>query len=96
MTHIMTSSKRKIEDYDAKSIFRLTHSLGNDLKGEFPNRYYEAIDSLELHYYQVSEPRAKFLVYPGGGYTRLFHDKEGVEIALWLNSLGFDAYVVTH
>lgn len=36
------------------------------------------------------------LVMPGGGYRNLVWDKEGVEIARWLNSLGIDAYVLKY
>src|SRR5262245_60276070 len=32
------------------------------------------------------------LVMPGGGYRNLVWDKEGVEIARWLNGVGIDAY----
>ena len=40
--------------------------------------------------------RGRALVYAGGGYLQLMHDKEGVEIAQWLNTLGLDAYVLVH
>jgi acetyl esterase/lipase len=36
------------------------------------------------------------LVLAGGGYTRLMVGKEGVEVALWLNSLGYHAFVLVH
>ncbi|ESQ79334.1 hypothetical protein AEYBE204_10015 [Asticcacaulis sp. YBE204] len=36
------------------------------------------------------------MVYPGGGYLDLVHDKEGIEVAQWLAGLGIDAYVITH
>lgn len=36
------------------------------------------------------------LVMPGGGYRSIVWDKEGVEIARWLNSLGIDAYVLKY
>jgi acetyl esterase/lipase len=35
-------------------------------------------------------------VLAGGGYLQLVHDKEGVQIAQWLNSLGLDAHVLLH
>jgi dienelactone hydrolase len=41
-------------------------------------------------------PRAQALVYAGGGYTSLMLDKEGVEVALWLATLGVEAHVVVH
>jgi acetyl esterase/lipase len=36
------------------------------------------------------------LVLAGGGYTRLMAGKEGVEVARWLNELGFHAFVLVH
>jgi acetyl esterase/lipase len=36
------------------------------------------------------------LVLAGGGYTKLVIGKEGVEIAEWLASLGFHAFVLAH
>lgn len=36
------------------------------------------------------------LVMAGGGYTQLMLGKEGVEVALWLNSLGYHAFVLIH
>lgn len=36
------------------------------------------------------------LVLAGGGYTQLVVGKEGVEVALWLNSLGIHAFVLVH
>jgi len=36
------------------------------------------------------------LVMPGGGYRTIVWDKEGVEIARWLNGLGVDAYVLKY
>jgi acetyl esterase/lipase len=36
------------------------------------------------------------LVFPGGGYSILAIDKEGTEIAQWLNRLGYSAFVVKY
>jgi acetyl esterase/lipase len=36
------------------------------------------------------------IVCPGGGYQKLAVDKEGVEIARWLNSLGIAAFVLKY
>lgn len=36
------------------------------------------------------------LIMAGGGYTQLMAGKEGVEVALWLNSLGYHAFVLIH
>jgi acetyl esterase/lipase len=36
------------------------------------------------------------IVCPGGGYNILAYDKEGTEIAAWLNRLGFAAFVLQY
>lgn len=36
------------------------------------------------------------IVCPGGGYRILSYDKEGTEIAAWLNKLGFTAFVLQY
>jgi acetyl esterase/lipase len=40
--------------------------------------------------------RAAFVVCPGGGYRILAYDKEGTEIAKWLNSIGYSAFVLQY
>lgn len=77
-------------------VIPLSDGVPNQLSGSWPDRSYETVRRLELHAYRVAEPKAQALIYPGGGYLKLMHDKEGVEVALWLNSLSIDAYVVTH
>jgi acetyl esterase/lipase len=41
-------------------------------------------------------PSPAVLVCPGGGYAILAYDKEGTEIAQWLNSIGFTAVVLKY
>jgi len=74
----------------------LSEGPANILEGAWPDRSYKRVSRLELHTFRVPEPRAMALVYAGGGYVQLVHDKEGIETALWLNSLGLDAHVVVH
>ncbi|WP_316859329.1 prolyl oligopeptidase family serine peptidase [uncultured Cohaesibacter sp.] len=64
--------------------------------GEWPDRQIEQVHAPELHSFRLARPRAQALVYAGGGYTKLMYDKEGVEVALWLNAMGMDAHVVVH
>jgi acetyl esterase/lipase len=40
--------------------------------------------------------RSAIIVCPGGGYKILAYDKEGTEIAAWLNNLGFTAFVLQY
>lgn len=77
--------------------FVLSDGASNELLGDWPDRFYAHISRLELHYFKAKHPaKAQALVFGGGGYLQLVHDKEGVEIAHWLNNIGIDAYVVTH
>jgi acetyl esterase/lipase len=39
---------------------------------------------------------AALVVIPGGGYTHITFDKEGTDIASWLNSLGVSAFVLKY
>lgn len=68
----------------------------NRFSGEWPNRLLEAVTRAELHSFTVAAPRARAIVYAGGGYTQLFYDKEGTEVAMWLNGLGIDAHILVH
>lgn len=44
----------------------------------------------------ATTPSPAVLVCPGGGYKILAYDKEGTEIAQWLNSIGFTAVVLKY
>jgi acetyl esterase/lipase len=47
--------------------------------------------------YAPAKPNGRaVLVLAGGGYTKLVVGKEGVEVAEWLASLGFHAFVLVH
>jgi acetyl esterase/lipase len=41
-------------------------------------------------------PTAAMVVFPGGGYDHLSTDKEGAQVARWLNSLGVAAFMVRY
>ena len=43
-----------------------------------------------------NKKKAAVLVIPGGGYWGLWFDKEGVDVAKWLNTLGVSAFVLKH
>jgi acetyl esterase/lipase len=40
--------------------------------------------------------RAACIICPGGAYSILAYDKEGTEVAAWLNKLGFAAFVLQY
>jgi acetyl esterase/lipase len=44
----------------------------------------------------ANDTRAAVIVFPGGGYEHLASDKEGAQVARWLNTLGVTAFVVRY
>lgn len=79
------------------NVIALSGGAPNVFEGESPERICRRPSRAELHAYPSPTPaRGRALVYAGGGYLQLMHDKEGVEIAQWLNTLGLDAYVLVH
>jgi acetyl esterase/lipase len=63
------------------------------------NRIYTRVSQPTLSFHPPS-PRSKtrtaVVVFPGGGYRELWIDKEGYDIARWLNSLAVAAIVVKY
>lgn len=51
---------------------------------------------LEIYPVPVKDSKGGIIVCPGGGYNILAIDKEGYEIAEWINSLGYSAYVLQY
>jgi len=80
----------------APEVIPLSPGAVNVPQGEPPDRVIDAVSRGELHAYRVAAPKGRVLVCPGGGYLRLMHDREGTEVAQWLNGLGYDAYVLAH
>ena len=52
--------------------------------------------TLKLYLLKNKSPRPFVIICPGGGYRFLSIDKEGFEIAEWLNSIGLSAGVLTY
>jgi acetyl esterase/lipase/lysophospholipase L1-like esterase len=44
----------------------------------------------------AGEPSSAMIVFPGGGYEHLATDKEGFQVARWLNTLGINAFVIRY
>jgi len=78
-------------------IFVIAEGSANVWQGAWPDRICTQVTRPELHLYRAQgTARARAVVYAGGGYVQLMHDKEGVEVAHWLNAQGIDAYVLLH
>lgn len=77
-------------------IIALSDGADNVLTGQWPDRVFPAVSRAELHAFEIAEPLGAAVVFGGGGYLQLVYDREGTEVAQWLNSLGHNAYVVVH
>ncbi len=61
------------------------------------DRSVTGVSKPSLFAYLVEHPKAPAaIIAPGGGYTHLAWDKEGVDIAKWLNTLGISAFVLKY
>eukprot|EP00425_Heterocapsa_triquetra_P039864 CAMPEP_0195080966 /NCGR_PEP_ID=MMETSP0448-20130528/22549_1 /TAXON_ID=66468 /ORGANISM="Heterocapsa triquestra, Strain CCMP 448" /LENGTH=354 /DNA_ID=CAMNT_0040113963 /DNA_START=1 /DNA_END=1065 /DNA_ORIENTATION=+ len=63
--------------------------------------YYQNVSVPQLYAFLVDPGSANFkdaavLIFPGGGFDFLAWEKEGVDIAKWLNGLGYSAYVLKY
>jgi acetyl esterase/lipase len=64
---------------------------------QVPQRSVTNISSPSITVFTPTSPNgAAMIVLPGGGYNKVVYDKEGVEIARWLNSLGITAFVLKY
>jgi dienelactone hydrolase len=77
-------------------VIALSDGADNALGGQWPDRVFTAVTRAELHAFEVPEPRGCALICGGGGYLQLVYDREGTDIAAWLNGLGYNAYVLVH
>ncbi len=77
-------------------VLALTQGEDNLFSGQWPDRILSRVTRAEVWAYEVAEPKADVLVCGGGGYVALVVDREGVEVASWLNALGYNAYVLVH
>lgn len=61
----------------------------------FRDRAVTAIGRPSLTVYRPAHPNGTSIVLaPGGGYIRVVMDKEGIEIAEWLNTLGVTVFIL--
>ncbi len=61
------------------------------------DRSVTGVSKPSLFPYLAPQPKgAAAIIAPGGGYTHLAWDKEGIDIAKWLNSIGVSAFVLKY
>ena len=77
-------------------VLALSQGEDNGVSGAWPDRTLGRITRAEVWAYEVTDAKADILVCGGGGYVSLVVDREGIEVAQWLNGLGYNAYVLVH
>ena len=77
-------------------VIPLSPGPSNTIEGVWPDRVLKAVTRAELHVYPVENPLGRVLVCAGGGYLALMLDREGDDVARWLNDLGYEARVLVH
>ena len=75
--------------------------LETELDYDSSGRIFKKVSDPEIWYYPSDKKKSKennvaVLVIPGGGYSGLWFDKEGVDVAKWLNKIGVSAFVLKH
>lgn len=71
------------------------HIVDRTVSGGPPDRAYDAIRTPRLDVFPAASPSgAAVLIMPGGGYARVVIDKEGYELAAWLQARGITAFVL--
>lgn len=81
----------------ADAVQALAAGADNLWQGHWPDRHIAQVQRPELLSFRCpAAARGQALVMAGGGYLQLVIDKEGLEIARWLNGLGLDAHVLVH
>jgi acetyl esterase/lipase len=93
---------------DKEIIYLWPGIVPGELKAKQPAVFEERKDDV-LMYTEITNPALEVylpdssvsngsavIVCPGGGYHILAYDKEGTEIAAWLNKLGFAAFVLQY
>tara|TARA_Y100000739_G_scaffold221107_1_gene221274 strand:+ start:453 stop:1382 length:930 start_codon:yes stop_codon:yes gene_type:complete len=78
-------------------------NCGNELHAKTDydesGRIFKKVVDPEIWYYPTpkkNKTQTAVLIIPGGGYYGLWFDKEGIEVANWLNELGISAFVLKH
>ena len=100
-----------INSYSQKNslIYLWPGKVPGELKEKQPPATDTSKNDNVLRYSQVTNPSIEVflpdpainkglgvIICPGGAYKILAYDKEGIEIAAWLNKLGFAAFVLQY
>jgi acetyl esterase/lipase len=105
---ILISSKTQSAEFEKTTVFlwpskveefkgKPTEEISPNHKGDVTRLSKVFSPSITLFPAPVSDkPAPVVLVCPGGGYSILAIDKEGTEIAEWLNSIGMNAIVLKY
>ncbi|MCX7797387.1 MAG: alpha/beta hydrolase [Melioribacter sp.] len=64
------------------------------IDGRFRNIYQPELTLFLLE--DRNENTPTIIIFPGGGYSHLAFEKEGIRIAKWLNSIGINAFILKY
>ena len=95
--HSLIGQEKIIDLYENSIPCNSNLSLEIEYENEY--RIFKKISKPQIWYYPTKEFSNKtpgIIIVPGGGYSFLSFDKEGIEIAKWLNSIGISAFVLKH
>lgn len=69
----------------------------NSKDGKIPDRNITGVTKPTITaFFSEKSTGASMLVIPGGSFNKVVIDKEGVEVAKWLNSIGINAFVLKY
>lgn len=69
------------------------------LRYDFERKMIVEVELPEMWFFPAENSNVKsaaVLIIPGGGYGGLSYEREGNQVASWLNSLGISAFVLIH
>lgn len=74
-------------------------NIALSLRYDFERKMIVEVELPEMWFFPAensNEKSAAVLIIPGGGYGGLSYEREGNQVASWLNSLGISAFVLIH
>jgi acetyl esterase/lipase len=100
LTLFLANAQNKITPLYSEGV-DCKNNLSEETDYDSSGRIFKKVINPEIWHYPSTESintkdKTAVLVIPGGGYWGLWFDKEGIDVAEWLNSLGISAFVLKH
>ena len=97
LSGINFAQENKINLFESDIPCKSNLKLEIDYEGKY--RIFKKVGTPQIWHYPVKNKNQitpAVIIIPGGGYSFLSFDKEGIEIANWFNSFGVSAFVLKH